>query len=124
MSEVGNLMRRIRGKDSLRTAQEKTGISHNYLSILEKGVDPRTGSPIKPSPDTLKAFAKGYPEVTYEELMRVAGYIERVEESNSPYIINDQARNDAIKEVIDAYNRLPPHKQKIVDDMIKALSEE
>lgn len=85
MSEVGKLMRKIRGKDSLRTAGEKTGISHNYLSILEKGIDPRTGSPIKPSPDTLRAFAKGYPTVTYEELMKVAGYIDEDEIGNKKY---------------------------------------
>ena len=75
VSEVGKLMRRIRGKDSLRTAGEKTGISHNFLSIVEKGIDPRSGSPIKPSPDTLKSFATGY-GYDYEELMKVAGYLE------------------------------------------------
>lgn len=34
-------------------------------------------------------------------------------------ITNDQAKNAAIE----AYNRLPPSKKKLVDDLIKALNE-
>lgn len=83
MSEIGELLKKIRGSDSLRKAGEKTGLSHNYISILEKGADPRSGAPIKPSPDTLKAYEKGY-NYSYEELMRVAGYITDAEESTPP----------------------------------------
>lgn len=75
MSDINVLLKKIRGKDSLRAASKKTGISYTYWSILEKGVDPRTQSPIKPSPDTLKAVARGY-KYPYEELMKAAGYTE------------------------------------------------
>lgn len=75
MLEISELLKSIRGKDSLREASKKTGLSHNYISILEKGIDPRSGSPIKPSPDTLKAYEKGY-KYSYDELMQAAGYID------------------------------------------------
>lgn len=75
MSDIHGLIKKIRGKDSLREATKKTGISYTYWSVLEKGIDPRTKSPIKPSPETLKAISEGY-RFDYEELMRVAGYME------------------------------------------------
>jgi len=104
LSEVGKLMRKIRGTDSLRVAGEKTGISHNFLSIVEKGIDPRSGSPIKPSPDTLKAFASGY-GYPYEELMKVAGYIEE-----------DDNRDPAIKLI--EYLELELTDDEIIEKMI------
>ena len=42
MSELGDLLRDLRGKESLRDAAERIGISHTYLSILEKGNDLRS----------------------------------------------------------------------------------
>lgn len=74
MNELGELLRRLRGKKSLREAAEKAGISHNYLSIVEKGTDPRSGSPIKPTPETIMSLSKAY-NYSYEELMKIAGYL-------------------------------------------------
>jgi transcriptional regulator with XRE-family HTH domain len=81
VSEISELLRKLRGKDSLREASKKTGISHNYISIIEKGVDPRTGAPINVTPDTLKSYSKGY-HYDYELLMVVAGHIEKTETNN------------------------------------------
>jgi len=50
------------------------GISYSYLSILEKGVDPRTGKDSNPKPETLKMISKAY-DYPYEELMKAAGYL-------------------------------------------------
>ena len=36
------------------------GISYSYLSILEKGVDPRTGKASNPEPETLKIISETY----------------------------------------------------------------
>lgn len=60
---------------SLREASKKTGISHNYLSIIERGIDPRSGSPVNPTPESLRKLADAY-DYSYEELMKIAGYIE------------------------------------------------
>lgn len=72
---IEKLLKQIRGRDSLREASEKTGLSHTYISILEKGIDPRTKSPLHPSPETLRAYSKGY-NYSYEELMKSAGYMD------------------------------------------------
>lgn len=80
MSDIGDLLRKIRGKDALRAAAKKTGLSHGYISILEKGSDPRTGSPINPSPETLRSYSKGY-NYPFEHLMEVSGYSE-IEQDN------------------------------------------
>lgn len=73
--EIGELLRKIRGRDSLRTASEKTGLSHTYISLIEKGIDPRTKSALKPSPESLKAYSVGY-NYPYEELMKAAEYLD------------------------------------------------
>lgn len=122
VAEINDLIRRIRGKDSLRDATKKTGVSYTYWSILEKGIDPRTKSPIKPTPDTLRAISTGY-RFPYEELMRVAGYIEEnktesaetLSESEYDFIIREtelkygvNLRDDpfvveAMKQIIESY---------------------
>lgn len=78
MLELGKLLRKLRGKESLREAAARAGISHNYLSIVEKGVDPRSGSPVKPSPETLKSLSQAY-NYPYLELMYAAGYVDEAE---------------------------------------------
>lgn len=78
MSDLGDLFRQIRIKKnwSIRKAANKMGISYSYLSILEKGVDPRTGKTSNPRPETLKIISKTY-NYPYEELMKTAGYLEK-----------------------------------------------
>lgn len=45
---------------SLREASAHIGISHTYLSALEKEYDPRTGNSIEPSPDSLLKICNAY----------------------------------------------------------------
>ncbi|GAE89278.1 helix-turn-helix domain-containing protein [Acetivibrio straminisolvens] len=76
MSNLGKLFKEIRlsKKWSIRQAAKKMGISYSYLSILERGVDPRTGKDSNPKPETLKIISKAY-NYPYEELMKAAGYL-------------------------------------------------
>lgn len=76
MSNLGELFREIRlsKKWSIRQAAKKMGISYSYLSILERGVDPRTGKDSNPKPETLRVISKAY-NYPYEELMKAAGYL-------------------------------------------------
>jgi transcriptional regulator with XRE-family HTH domain len=59
---------------SLRDASKLIGISHSYLSSIEKGFDPRNNTMIKPTPDTLKLLSGAY-GISYEHLMTLAGYL-------------------------------------------------
>lgn len=73
-----NVMLQLRRNElnlSLRDAAKLIGISHSYLSTLEKGVDPRNGSPVKPTPETLKLISNAY-DVSYNFIMNLAGYYE------------------------------------------------
>ncbi|WP_077623801.1 helix-turn-helix domain-containing protein [Sediminibacillus massiliensis] len=79
MNDLYKLLKELRGKESLREASKRAGISHNYLSQLEKGIDPRTKKPIKPSPDTLKRLADAY-NYSYNKLLSLAGYTEEAEQ--------------------------------------------
>ncbi len=51
---------REKKKLSLREAAAFIGISHTYLSALEKGFDPRTGKNIVPSQQVLLKICKAY----------------------------------------------------------------
>lgn len=76
MSNLGKIFREIRlSKNwSIRQAAKNMGISYSYLSILEKGKDPRTGKDSNPKPEMLKIISKAY-NYPYEELMKEAGYL-------------------------------------------------
>jgi transcriptional regulator with XRE-family HTH domain len=75
MSELGKLLKELRGKKSLRAVAEDTGLSHSYIADIEKGFRRDTKAPINPSPDTLKRLSKAY-DYPYEELMKAAGYFD------------------------------------------------
>jgi len=79
MSKIGNLLRELRGKESLREASKRIGISHTYLDTIEKGFDKRSGKEVSPSPDTLRLIAKAY-NYPYIDLLRLSGYIDEAKE--------------------------------------------
>lgn len=73
-NNLGNYLRQLRGKNSLRDISARTNkeLSHSYISDLEKGVS-RRGNVIKPSPETLQILAKAY-NADFNYLMELAGY--------------------------------------------------
>jgi transcriptional regulator with XRE-family HTH domain len=72
MNELSELLKLLRGKESLRSVSRRAGISHNYLSILERGYDPQTEQPINPTPQILKKLSEAY-KYPYDILMEKAG---------------------------------------------------
>lgn len=83
-------------KLSLRSASELIGISHSYLSTLEKGIDPRTNTPVKPTPETLQLISSAY-GVPYEHLMKLTGYLSE-SPSNEP-ILREKDEKDIEKRI-------------------------
>lgn len=57
MNYIGEFIRKYRGEMSLREFADKCGISHTHLDSIEKGIDPRTGKPVRVTVDTLKKIA-------------------------------------------------------------------
>ena len=75
MTIFGDYLKEIRGNRSLREMEKITGLSHTYLSTLEKGYDPRSGKKRNPTPEVIKRLAETLDE-NYFELMQLAGYME------------------------------------------------
>lgn len=116
-------MKKLRGKKSLRYAAKKAGISHTYLNVVEKGYDLRSGSPVKATPDTLRALSVAYSH-PYEDLMKRAGYIEE-NEKESEYSLPEEVILNVIKEAEKEYNvnlRDDPLVESAVRDLIHNLA--
>lgn len=70
---LGNLIKEYRStnKLSLRDfANRCGGLSHTYISALEKEFDYRTGKPIAPTLDTIKSIALGM-NLSIEEILKI-----------------------------------------------------
>jgi transcriptional regulator with XRE-family HTH domain len=95
VNELGDFLKKLRGTLSLREVQEGTGISHTYLSTLEKGYDPRTKKQRKPTPEVLQKLARFY-KVRYKDLMFLAGYLDIDSDTNGS--LSSEQRAAKIKE--------------------------
>lgn len=73
-NELGNLLKKLRGDLSLREAAKKSGVSHTYISDLEKGINRKTKEPITPTAETLKRLSTAYNH-PFSDLMYKAGLI-------------------------------------------------
>ncbi|MGO4346327.1 helix-turn-helix domain-containing protein [Paenibacillus sp. MCAF9] len=71
---IGEVLKELRGKRSLREIERISGVSHTYLSSIEKGTDPRSGNSITPTPEVIKKLAKAY-DRPYLELAEQAGFL-------------------------------------------------
>lgn len=85
MSQINEFLKELRERRhmTLRMASEKSGLSHSYISSLENGKHPQTKAPINPSPESLKKLSEAY-NYPYEELMRIAGYIQDNKKESAP----------------------------------------
>lgn len=113
MSELGDLLRKLRGKRSLREIADLTELSHTYISDVEKGFRRGSKKPLNPSPETLKRLAKAY-DYPYEELMKAAGYV-----NGTSYSVPEIATKLS-KEERDIGKRMA----KIRKDLIEGISDD
>ncbi|MGG1518744.1 helix-turn-helix domain-containing protein [Paenibacillus oryzisoli] len=109
-TELGTILRNLRGKIPLREAAMKIGISHTYLRSLEKGEKD------KPSLETIKSLAKAY-DYSEKELMIKAGHLMSDLDAAVYNIIF--AIQDVLKESVEKNRYL----QKEIDDFRKQLIE-
>lgn len=73
---LADLLRALRAKHrySMEELAKATGVSRNYIWMIEQGYDKRTGKPIKPHPDVLKQLGHTLGD-SYDALMLAAGYL-------------------------------------------------
>ena len=112
LTELGDLLRKLRGDLSLREAARRSGLSYSYISSLESGKHPRTGIPIKPSPDSIKNLAKAY-HYDAIELMKMAGHIETSNESN----IGDNTEDPLLTEIRNMSDKQKEKLRRVIDIM-------
>lgn len=112
MNELAKLLKKLRGKTSLRDITKIANVSPTYLNNLERGFDPRTNKPLNPSVEILKRLAKTY-NYPYEELMKVAGYLTEIE---IPIANHWNALEPIFNSILKSYiNDINMHPEKYLD---------
>ena len=105
------LLKELRGDESLRDAAKRMDITFAYLGKLEKGLDARTGKPMKPTPKTLQKIAKGY-KYDYMKLIKVAGYLD--DEKYNPELSEPFPDNPSLQQW---YKSLPHSNEEDVEKL-------
>lgn len=74
--ELKDIMIRYRKDNDLsqREFAKKCGLSHGTISALEKGINPNTGEPIKPTWESVECIAEGM-GISVNTLVSMAGQI-------------------------------------------------
>lgn len=111
--KLGELLKELRGDESLRDAAKRMNITPTYLAMLEKGIDRRTGKPFRPTPETLKNIAKGY-KFDYIQLITAAGVVD--DPSFNPTLQEPFPTNPLLQ---NWYKQLPNCREK---DVIKLMT--
>ena len=128
MNEFGEYLKQLRGKRYFREMERITGLSHTYLSTLEKGYDPRTKKPRHPTPESLKKLSETL-EVDYNILLEKAGYIDKTPSNvELNEFINNMEENSYLTEqvkgtLIDNINEAVINNvdHQIIEGLIKEL---
>lgn len=103
---------------SLRLAAKKTTLSHGYIRDVEVGGRGSNGTELIPKPGTLKNFANGY-NASFNELMRLAGYIEAEPEIEFEFVDIDFSKILFIE--INIHNKVIYHNQESYHAEVKSL---
>ena len=111
---LGDLIKQYRTekKMSLRTFAEKCGLSHTYISALEKNIDPRTNKPIAPTLDTVKFVSQGM-NISIEEILRIL-------DDNQEFKVKEEApKYNANSAVVLIYGTIPAGvPMEMIEDII------
>lgn len=108
---------------SQRQFAANCGVSNGYISMLEKGENPKTGEPITPTPQTVQAIAKGM-GMTMQELFLVVDdlYLDLTSEGKQPSRMDGLSADTLeIAEIIEA---LPANLRRVLLLQARALKEE
>ncbi|TDL40754.1 XRE family transcriptional regulator [Macrococcoides bohemicum] len=114
-NEFGNFIKELRGKKSIRETAKNIGISHTYLSTLEKGIDPRSKNPIKPTIDAIDKIATYY-KIDRMILLDKAGYKSFVK-------MNDLLRSNLRKNLIKHSDKLKKENASFVYNELLRLAD-
>lgn len=123
LKEFGIFLAKMREKSGFKSQRQLTlvsGISSATLSRIEAGTQ-------RPQPDTLKTLSKHLKDVTYEELMKKAGYFEVLELMHGEYITPEfKQKMEGFVDDVNAKlpEKLPENKADQAIDMFRNMSQE
>ncbi len=114
---IGDIIKNYRAEQKLsqREFAIKCGLSNGSISLLEKGINPKTNEPIIPSLPTLNTLAQGM-GITVDELLIKMGDTEISLSRTS-----DKKQNSRTAEYIKLFNRLNDEEQKLILSQIKGI---
>ena len=98
---LGDLIKqyRLNNQLSLRDFAQRCGLSHTYISALEKNIDPRTGKPIAPTLDAVKYISKGM-NLSIEEILKIL-------DDEQEFKMNEDAPKYNSSAVVFVYGTIP-----------------
>lgn len=98
---LGDLIKqyRLNNQLSLRDFAQRCGLSHTYISALEKNIDSRTGKPIAPTLDTVKYISKGM-NLSIEEILKIL-------DDEQEFKMNEDAPQYNSSAVVFVYGTIP-----------------
>jgi transcriptional regulator with XRE-family HTH domain len=111
-NKLGAFIRLKRGNESLRDLAKRCSVSHTLIDTLEKGYDPRTKKPARPTVDSLKKIALGL-KVNVLELLLLAADEEYVDLPS----LFASPQNLKLLEIARKLEKLPPEKRKALETL-------
>lgn len=114
---IGEIIKEYRKKNNLsqREFANRCGLSNGSISLMEKGINPKTNEPIIPSLPTLNTLAKGM-GMTIDELLERMGDTE-VSLSRT----SDRRQNTRTAEFVKLFNLLNSEQQKLIIAQIRGI---
>ena len=112
--KLGEIIKEYREKYNLSMSEfsKRSGISKAYIGMLESGVNPRNGKPIKPSVEIIKKCASGM-HTDFDTLFH---------QLDEDVVVNTPIEEDIIaRRHLEVYSQLLPKQQLLVDDVAEIL---
>lgn len=117
IDKLSNFVRQKRGDLSLREFAKLCGnISHTQIDSIERGVDPRTNKPVRPTIETLQKIAKGT-GVKVSYLAALAAN-EDINDLTNPIKNSPVQFTNHEKELLKKYRQLDADSKKEIENMI------
>lgn len=96
------------------------GVSNGYISMLEKGENPKTGEPITPTMQSVVSIARGMGMTMQELLSEVDDlYLDLTENEKQP--LGVEGLSDLAMQIARIVDRLPPESRQLLLVEVQAL---
>lgn len=106
---------------SMRQFASMCGLSYGYISMLEKGINPSTGTPIRPTLQTIRSLAGGMGTTMHEILSNVEDLDLDMSEEKKP--APESGLSEIAMQVGRIVDRLPPESRQAVLAVVQQLAQ-